>query len=146
MFRRVKATGELKPLFTFTPNGGTQQFAVGPPDFAKIYNVPATINGNPAGQGQAIAIVGRTNINLQDVADFRNLFGLPVNPPHVILNGPDPGNVGGGEELEADLDVQWSGAVAPGATIDFVVTETPQTNASDGVDLSALYIVDNNLA
>ncbi|HVS88798.1 MAG TPA: protease pro-enzyme activation domain-containing protein [Candidatus Acidoferrum sp.] len=149
-FRRTRATGELKPLFT-TPsgcgaNGTAQCFAVGPPDFAKIYNVPATINGNPAGQGQTIAIVGRTNINLQDVADFRNLFGLPVNLPNIILNGPDPGNVGGGEETEADLDVEWSGAVAPNATIDFVVTETPLTNGSDGVDLSALYIVDNNLA
>jgi len=151
MFRRVKATGELKPLFTFTPNGGTQQFAVGPPDFATIYDVPngvVPLNGRTQldGTGQTIAIVGRTNINLQDVADFRNLFGLPANPPHVILNGPDPGNAGGGEELEADLDVQWSGAVAPNATIDFVVTEIPQTNASDGADLSALYIVDNNLA
>ncbi len=148
--RRMKATGELKPLFT-TPsgcgtNGTAQCFAVGPLDFAKIYDVPATINTNPAGQGQTIAIVGRTNINLQDVADFRNLFGLPVNQPNVILNGPDPGNVGGGEELEADLDVEWSGAVAPNATIDFVVTESPQTNSSDGVDLSAIYIVDNNLA
>jgi len=151
MFRRVKATGELKPLFTFTPNGSAQQFAVGPPDFATIYDVPngvVPLNGRTQldGTGQTIAIVGRTNINLQDVADFRNLFGLPVNPPHVILNGPDPGNAGGGEELEADLDVQWSGAVAPNATIDFVVTEIPQTNASDGADLSALYIVDNNLA
>jgi pro-kumamolisin-like protein/Big-like domain-containing protein len=151
-FRRTKATGELKPLFTFTPNGGTQQFAVGPPDFATIYDVPNGVVPLKSGQtkldgtNQTIAVVGRTNINLQDVADFRNLFGLPVNPPNVILNGPDPGNVGGGEELEADLDVQWSGAVAPNATIDFVVTETPQSNLSDGVDLSAIYIVDNNLA
>jgi len=145
-FRRTKATGELKPLFTFG-SGAMQQFAVGPPDFAKIYNIPQGPNP-PAltGVGQTIAIVGRTNINIQDVRDFRNLFGLPANDPQIILNGPDPGNVGGNEETEADLDVEWSGAVAPNATIDFVVTETPLTNASDGVDLSALYIVDNNLA
>jgi hypothetical protein len=155
VFRRTKATGELKPLFTFTPSGAAQQFAVGPPDFATIYDVPngvVPLNGRTQldGTGQTIAIVGRTNINIQDVRDFHNLFGLPpANMPvnlNVILNGPDPGNLGGGEELEADLDVQWSEAVAPGATIDFVVTETPLTNASDGVDLSALYIVDNNLA
>jgi len=36
--------------------------------------------------------------------------------------------------------------LAPNATITLVVTETPDTSASDGVDLSALYIVDNNLA
>jgi pro-kumamolisin-like protein/Big-like domain-containing protein len=147
-FRRTKATGELKPLFTFG-SGTSQQFAVGPPDFAKIYNIPQGPNP-PAltGAGQTIAIVGRTNINIQDVRDFRNLFGLPANftSSNIILNGPDPGNVGGNEETEADLDVEWSGAVAPNATIDFVVTESPQTNGSDGVDLSALYIVDNNLA
>ena len=45
---------------------------------------------------------------------------------------------------EADLDVQWSGAVAKGATIDFVVSESTETTA--GIDLSALYIIDNNLA
>ena len=45
--------------------------------------------------------------------------------------------------MEADLDVEWSGAVAKGATIDFVVSETTETTA--GIDLSALYIIDNNL-
>ena len=49
-----------------------------------------------------------------------------------------------GEETEADLDVQWSGAVAKGATVDFVVSESTETTA--GIDLSALYIIDNNLA
>src|SRR5439155_10793033 len=49
-----------------------------------------------------------------------------------------------GDEGEADLDVQWSGAIAPNASIDFVVSETTETSL--GVDLSALYIIDNNLA
>jgi len=40
--------------------------------------------------------------------------------------------------------VEWSGAIAPNATIKFVVSAS--TNSTDGVDLSALYIVDNNLA
>jgi hypothetical protein len=31
------------------------------------------------GSGQSIAIVGESNINLQDVRDFRNMFGLSVN-------------------------------------------------------------------
>ena len=89
-------------------------------------------------------MVGETNINPQDVADFRNMFGLPPNQPNIILNGPDPGILLNGEETESDLDVEWSGAVAEGATIDFVVSETTETTA--GIDLSALYIVDNNLA
>jgi len=48
-----------------------------------------------------------------------------------------------GDEGEADLDVEWSGAVAPGATIKFVVSESEQTDGVDGVDASAVYIVDN---
>ncbi len=139
-FQRTKATGELKPLFTYTDSNGTF-FALGPADFAKIYNVPTSVNGT----GQNIAIVARSNINIQDVRDFRSMFGLPANDPVIILNGPDPGLVSG-DETEADLDVEWSGAVAQGATINLVVSESTQSTSSDGVDLSAEYIVDNNVA
>jgi hypothetical protein len=79
------------------------------------------------------------------VSDFHSDFGLP--PPHlnIIHNGPDPGNLASqGDELESDLDVEWASAVAKGATIDFVVSAS--TNASAGVDLSAEYIIDNDLA
>jgi subtilase family serine protease len=62
----------------------------------------------------------------------------------VILNGEDPGITSQEEEGEADLDVEWSGAVAPGATVKFVVSAS--TPASAGIDLSALYIVEHNLA
>jgi hypothetical protein len=142
-FRRTEA-GEILPLFTYTDANG-QFFGVGPADFAMIYNVPATIAGSPAGLGQTIAIVGRSNINIQDVRDFRSMFGLPANDPNIILNGPDPGLIDG-DETEADLDVEWAGAVAPAATIDFVVTESAQTDGTDGVDGSALFIVENNIA
>lgn len=47
-------------------------------------------------------------------------------------------------KLESDLDVESSGAVAKGAAIDLVASTT--TNCTAGVDLSARYIVDNNLA
>jgi pseudomonalisin len=74
------------------------------------------------------------------------MFGLPANfdATNVILNGEDPGITSQGEEGEADLDVEWSGAVAPGATVKFVVSAS--TPASAGIDLSALYIVEHNLA
>jgi hypothetical protein len=141
-FTRSKATGEVQPLFTFSPQPNGYLFAVGPTDFATIYNVSPLWNANTDGTGQTIAVVAEGNINPQDVADFRAMFGLPVNPPNIILNGPDPGI--NGDESEADLDVQWSGAVAKGATIDLVVSES--TEATPGVDLSAIYIIDNNLA
>ena len=115
-----------------------------PGDFAKIYNTATLYQNGIDGTGQSVAIVARNNINLSDVQIFRIAFGLPANDPQIILDGPDPGNLGGPEETEADLDVEWSGAIAPKATIKFVVSAS--TNTTDGVDLSALYIVDNNLA
>jgi len=142
-FSRSKLTGEVRPLFTFSPSGGGELFVVGPADFATIYNVLPLWNNLTDGTGQTIAVVGETNINPQDVADFRAMFSLPPNTPNIILNGPDPG-ITSADEVEADLDVEWSGAVAKGATIDLVVSETTET--TPGIDLSALYIIDNNLA
>src|SRR6266436_607942 len=150
-FRRME-TGEIRPLFTLTDVNGTF-YAVGPADFAKIYNIPPS---GADGTGQSIAIVGQSNVNLQDVIDFRAMFGLPAYastctgvpgqcPLTVILNGPDPGLVDG-DEGESDLDVEWAGAVAPAATINFVTTQTTQTDVTSGIDGSATYIVDNNVS
>jgi hypothetical protein len=125
--------GGVVPQFT----GASGQFyALGPADFAKIYDVPSSLNGT----GTKIAIVGTSDIHVQDVSDFRTLFGLPTNAPSVVYNGPNPGV--NGAEGEADLDVEWSGAVAPGAHIDYVVSEGTLT--ADPVVLSALYVIDNN--
>jgi subtilase family serine protease len=151
-FRRNAKTGEVKPAFTYSDVNGTF-YGVGPADFANIYNIAPTATG----AGQSIAVVGQSNINLQDVTDFRSIFGLPAYssmcnsglPPQcqfsVILNGPDPGLVSG-DETESDLDVEWAGAVAPQANIVFVTTQTTLTDFTAGVDASALYIVDNNVA
>ncbi len=66
------------------------------------------------------------------------------------MNGPDPGIQGpdstNGDETEADLDVQWAGAVAPGATVDVVVSEDSQSIGTAGIDLSSIYIINNNIA
>jgi len=113
----------------------------GASDFAKIYNVPSTFDGT----GQSIAVVGQSNINLQDVRDFRSIFGLPTNDPQIILNGADPGLVSG-DEGESDLDVEWAGAIAPKAKIILVTTPFTDTDGIGGVDSSAEYIVDNNVA
>ena len=142
-FQRARDGGAIQPLFSFAGCGTTtagQCNGLGPADLAKIYNVPPSLDGT----GQTIAVVGQSNINIADVQEYRAMFGLPVNDPVIILNGPDPGIQP--DEAEADLDVQVSGGVAPGATIKFVVSQTPNTGASAGVDLSALYIIDNNLA
>jgi len=130
----------------FEKNAGQFTFGDGshyltPADFATIYNVKPLYTAGIDGTGQTIAIVGRSNIDVQNVRDFRTILGLAANDPQVIVNGDDPGQTG--DAIEAMLDVTWSGAVAPGAQIKFVVS---QSNFADGVDVSAAYIVDNNLA
>lgn len=118
--------------------------ALGPADFAKIYNIDPVYTAGVDGTGVVIGVVGRSEIDLSDVVDFQSAFSLSGQIPTVVNNGPSPGNLGGGEEFEAVLDATWSHAIAPGATVKFVVSAT--TNTTDGVDLSELYIVDNNAA
>src|SRR5262249_52379711 len=85
---------------------------ISPYDFAAIYNVlPLWNNAGIDGAGQGIAIVGQSNISLTDIISFRSQFGLPANDPEIVLNGTDPG-FRSGDQDEAELDVEWAGAVA----------------------------------
>ncbi|OGU07379.1 MAG: hypothetical protein A2075_14055 [Geobacteraceae bacterium GWC2_58_44] len=115
-----------------------------PADFASIYNLEPLYNSGIDGTGQTIAIVGRTHPSSSNWSAFRKMMELPDNPVRVVVNGADPGDLGGDEDSEADLDVEWAGAVAKKATIKFVISKS--TNCTDGVDLSAQYVVDNDLA
>ena len=121
-----------------------------PGDFWTIYNAKPliTASSNPIdGTGQTIAIAGRSDVRQSDIVGFRSVLLPPpyssTLPFNQINNGPDPGSVEG-DNLENSLDVEWASALAPGATLDLVVSQTTAT--TDGVDLSELYIVDNNLA
>jgi hypothetical protein len=150
-----KGTAKLvggKPLIALGGGG----YAIGPQDFATIYDLNPLYNGvapSPKttpidGTGQTIAIIAEGMINtiattgVDDVASFRQIFSLPSNPANIILTGP--GVTLDKVDGEATLDVEWAGAVAPKATIDLVVSAG--TLATDPVDLSSIYVVDNNLA
>ncbi len=146
------ATTGVHPSFTYTQQT-TNFYAVTPYDFATIYNVlPLWNAATPIdGTGQTIAIVGQTDINPADFVNFRKLFGLPLGNTatptgtqylNIIYNGPNPGVLA--DEGEANIDTQWSSAVARGATIDYVVSAS--TEVTQGTDLSAAYIINNNLA
>jgi len=135
-----------RPAITFSDGS----HGLAPLDFAKIYNSDAysTTTPGPTGSGVVIGVVGRSNLfnGTEDVTDFDSaqIFDVTGGTFNVILNGPDPGDLGGSEEIEATLDSTWTGAVAPGATVDFVVSAG--TNTTDGTDLSEVYIIENNLA
>jgi uncharacterized protein (TIGR03437 family) len=124
----------LAPQYTATPNGPHH---IGPADFAAIYNVAPLYAANVDGAGQKIAVVGQTAIKLSDITAFRTTFSLPAINLQQLLAGSNPG-ISNDDLPEADLDIEWSGAVAKNATIMYVY--------SGDVWTSALYAVDNNVA
>ncbi len=151
-FIRDKKTGGWTPLSVkrtpeplFTVPGSTPTFElIAPFDFATIYNLTPLWNAGIDGTGQTVAIAGRSDVSLADVQKFRSGFGLPANDPVFIVNGTDPGVPTANDKVENTLDVEWSGAAAPKATIKFVTTAS--TNSSDGASASAIYIINNNVA
>jgi subtilase family serine protease len=135
---RIAVSGIAKPE---NSQGNTHYLL--PADFATIYDLNPPYAAGETGAGVSIAIVGRSNINLSDVSAFRSFAALAANQPTVILVGSNPGLVSGDQD-ESTLDVEWSGATAPGAAVNFVVGASTAT--TDGVDLSAQYIVNHNVA
>jgi uncharacterized protein (TIGR03437 family) len=111
----------LKPYVELVPpdyNVGTSHYLV-PADWATIYDVAPLYQAGITGSGQSIAVVGESDVLLSDIRSFRSRYGLPVNDPQMVpYNGTDPGY--NGAEVEGDLDLEWSGAIAPNATIYYV--------------------------
>lgn len=143
---KTKYTPGKSPNTTLSGLGGTIH-ALSPADYGVIYNIAPLYANSVYGQGVSIAVVARSNLfnNGQDVFNFEEVFDpLCCGGVQIVLDGPDPGDLGGGEEAEATLDATWSSAIAPAATVKFVVSAS--TDTTDGVDLSELYIIDNNLA
>ncbi len=120
-------------------NGGNN---LAPGDIATIYDLGPLYTAGIDGTGMKIAIVGQTDIYAVDIAQFRSGFGLSANVPQQILatGCTDPGVTS--DLAEADIDLEWSGAVARNATILFVKCNP----SAGGVGTSAQYAVDNDVA
>jgi subtilase family serine protease len=126
---------------------------VTPWDFATIYNVTPLWNDSINGTGQTIAVAGTSDINLPDVTTFRSTFGLPAGlaPNEIDTNGlatectstSSTAVCGIDDLIENSIDVEWSGAVAPDAQIDLVVTGQNTAGTVDTIYDSAQYVVEN---
>jgi len=131
----------LRPAFTSSQSGSVF-FAPG--DVKTAYGFGA-LGGSETGTGQSIAVMGQSAVNLSDIHNFQTAAGLTVKDPTMILV-PGTGTstiVNGGDEGESDLDLEWSGAIAPGADIRFVYTGNSTTaNVFDAI----AYAVDENIA
>ncbi len=107
-----------------------------PDDFAAIYGLSSLYSYGYSGAGQSIAIVGQSDIDPDDIAAFRSSFGLAPTTIQMVPTGNYPGI--NGDAVEADLDLEWAGAVARDATLIYVY--------SDDAGYSSYYAIDNNLA
>ena len=152
-------TDKATPLWTTGPGTPAYEnnYILAPGDFGVQYDLPnSSLNSKYSGTtydgtGQTIAIVNDSNINIYLVNQFRTLFNLPANPPQVIIDGNDPGvdginNADGPnfDSVEAYLDVEEAGAVAPKATVDLVIAS--DTALQYGLFLAAEHAVYGNIA
>jgi len=115
-----------------------------PGDVSVIYDIKAAYNAGYTGTGQSIAVVGQSSVALSDIENFQNAAGLTVKDPTAVLV-PDSGTaaVSTGDEAESDLDLEYSGGIAKGATIYFVYVGD---NSNYSVWDSIQYAVDESIA
>ncbi len=155
-FRKTKATGEVKPLFTFTGCGPKRNAALlcGRP-WRLRENLQRALRAFDDGRHRSDH---RNRAGLQPqrsrtCRNYRSLFGLAgqlheqqyysERTRSRVFRAPTARPATKPKQTSTS---QWAGAVAPGATIDVVVSETPDTIGLEGIDLSAIYIIDNNIA
>lgn len=124
----------IQPFYT-DPTNPTYHF-LAPDDIATIYDLNPLYSAGFDGTGTKMVIVGQTDINTTDITNFRSGFNLPTINLEQVLTGSDPGTTS--DLGEADLDIEWSSAVARNATIIYVYSK----NVFD----SAQYAIDQNLA
>jgi subtilase family serine protease len=128
----------------FTSNISENHY-LAPEDFATIYAVTALYGAGLDGTGEKIAVVGDSDITMSNIETFRSLSGLPANDPTKVLV-PNSGTAivpSTGEQIEAYLDLEWSGAVAKNASIVYVyVGNNPNYSVWDALQ----YAIDNKVA
>lgn len=165
-YLKPRARRSIRPDYYSSSLGQT----LAPGDVATIYDINALYNSSPAidGTGQKLAIIGQTDIYLDDINNFRSGFSLSTiscttnasgvitacSDPHfsyVVAGGlTDPGvPLTTGDLSESDLDLEWSGAVARGAQLVFVnapATFSGSNLVSGGVWVAWYWAVNNDLA
>jgi trimeric autotransporter adhesin len=135
-----RSSEKFVPDWTFP--AGQDLLDLGPGDFALQYDLGPLYTAGITGNGVTIGLIGASNVDPAAVANYRSFFGLPASPLNVVIDGTDPGeNDAVGESY---LDVELSGAVAPGATINLYTAA--DTSVQSGLYLAAQRAVDDDEA
>ncbi|MGB7987485.1 MAG: protease pro-enzyme activation domain-containing protein, partial [Terracidiphilus sp.] len=142
----ARDTKKTTPLWTLPNQYGTSnpyQFTVAPEDFYTQYDLAPLYKSGVNGSGQTIGIINESNINLSLVQAYQSFFGVTGTLPQVVIDGDDPGDLPN-VDVEAYLDVELSGAVAPQATVNLYIAGA--SSLVDPLELAALRAVDDNQA
>lgn len=121
---------------------------VEPSDFATIYDVNSLYTAGVTGSGVTIAVMGQTDLNSNsaaefgDVTAFRSAAGFSANTPTEVVTPDYSPGVSSDDLPEADLDVEWAGAVAQSASIIYV--NSGGGPSSGGVFDSLQYTIDQD--
>jgi len=130
----------VKPSFT---SGGTGSVFFAPGDITTIYDVQKMYNAGFTGAGQSIAVIGQSAVDPADIEAFQSAASLAVKDPTMLLiPGTGTSEIFTGDEVESDLDLEWSGAMAPGATVYFIYTGS---DTNYGAFDSLVYAIDNQI-
>ena len=111
-----------------------------PADLATIYDINPLYQQGLTGTKEKIVIVGQAPGNdalLADVKQFRASYGLGQARVEFFSDGTPP-STDPGDQVEADLDLEWAGAIAPNATLIYVF--------GFNADNSAFFAIDQDLA
>jgi subtilase family serine protease len=139
-------TKKTTPEWTSPNQYGTAnpyEFTVAPEDFVTQYDLAPLYQAGVTGTGQTIGIINESNIDLSLVQAYQGLFGIAGTTPQVVIDGDDPGTLND-VDVEAYLDVELSGAVAPKATVNLYIASG--SALQDPLALAALRAVEDNQA
>ncbi|HLY41640.1 MAG TPA: protease pro-enzyme activation domain-containing protein [Terracidiphilus sp.] len=116
------------PRRSFT-SGQTGNNFFAPGDINTAYDMKPLLTAGNNGTGQTIVVAGQSYISVSDIENFESAAGLTKKDPNLILvpGSGDGTTTSPGDEGESDLDLEWSSAMAPGATIDFVYAGSDQS-------------------
>ena len=129
------------PAFT---SGQSGNHFLTPKDVATIYDINPAYSAGYTGTGQSIAIVGQSAVLLSDIANFKTASGVSSPAPiPVLYPGTGASTLKTGDESESDLDLEYSGTIAPGATVYFVYTGS---STNYGAFDALVYAVINDVA
>lgn len=116
--------------------------AMSPAAAAKLLSVDA-VDEN-AGEGETVAVPGRSGVAAEDLTAFRQSFGLPAENFDVSAAASRTAVGRGADEAALLTELSWAGVLAPKAKL--LLVPAASTSATDGVDLALAATVDGELA